>query len=198
MKVIEMIIDKPLLNGKLFIKSIDNWVVSWEINENYRHWCFQKYSGNDETALFILFNPGSLNNNPDKLSSDPTLRILREVCYKSGINPFVINLFDYCTPKYVELTKRWNERDYKYLVYEKLLSFNFISSIYAYGLVEEDDPNYSTIYSRIDLVKKFFNNIPTLDFDNGKTTHPLRWQLESKKESIHKFLIDLYKSKKIK
>lgn len=42
MKVIEMIIDKPLLNGKLFIKSIDNWSVSWETNENYRHLVFSK------------------------------------------------------------------------------------------------------------------------------------------------------------
>ena len=83
MKVIKMIMDKPLLNGRLHRSSIDNWDVFWETNENYRHWCFQKYSDNDESALFILFNPGTLNNNPDKLSSDPTLRILREVCYKA-------------------------------------------------------------------------------------------------------------------
>lgn len=189
MKVIEMVIDKPLLNGKLFIKSIDNWSVSWETNENYRHWCFQKYSGNDETALFILFNPGSLNNNPDKLSSDPTLRILREVCYESGINPFVINLFDYCTSDYNELTNHWKERDYKSLVYEKLLQYKFIFSLFAYGSIDNDDPKFEDIVSRIKFVESIFKEIPRLDFDDSYTTHPLRWQIDKKKIKIRNTLI---------
>jgi hypothetical protein len=189
--------DKPLLNGRLHRSSIDNWDVFWETNENYRHWCFQKYSDNDETALFILFNPGTLKNNPDKLSSDPTLRILREVCYKSGINPFVINLFDYCTPSYIELNQNWDKRDYKFLVFEKLLSLKFIFSIYAYGLIDLKDKNYYEIISRINLIKDTFKNIPQLDFDNSKTTHPRRWEIEKKKENIHNVLLAAYKDKKM-
>lgn len=191
-----MIIDKPLLNGKLLRKSIDNWDVYWETNENYRHWCLQKHPENNETALLILFNPGSLNNNPDNLNNDLTLRVLRKVFHRTGINTFIINLFDYCTPIYSELNKNWEKRDYKYLVYEKLLPFNFITSIYAYGLIEKDDSNYSTIVKRIEYIKKLFENIPMLNYDNKKTTHPYRWQIENKKENIRSLLIKLYKSKK--
>ena len=190
-----MIIDKPILDGKLNLKSIDNWEVYWEVNENYRHWCLQEHSENDQTALVVLFNPGKLNGNPNNLSGDKTLSVLREVFYKTGINPFIINLFDYCTPNYVELNKNWDERDYKFLVFEKLLSLKFNFSIYAYGLIDLKDKNYYEIISRINLIKDTFKDIPQLDFDNSKTTHPRRWQIE-KKRKIFIMFYSLHTKKK--
>ncbi len=109
MKVIEMIMDKPLLKGRLHKRSIDNWDVFWETNENYRHWCLQTNSKNDKTALVILLNPGKLNNDASNLSGDTTLRILREVFNNTGVNTFIINLFEYCTPDYSVLIKNRNK-----------------------------------------------------------------------------------------
>lgn len=192
MKVIEMIIDKPLLHGRLHSKSIDDWDVFWETNENYRHWCFQKHPDNDKTAILILFNPGSLNSNPASLNNDTTLRVLREVFYKTGINPFIINLFDYCTPDYIELKKNWEIRDYKYLVYERLISYDYIFSMYAYGSVSQYDTNYNDINSRINLVRDTFKHLPQLEYDGLKTSHPLSWQIEKKKNNIHQFLLKAY------
>ena len=195
MKIIEMIIDKPLLNGRLHRRSIKKWDVFWETNENYRHWCLQKNSRNDKTALVILLNPGKLNNDASNLSGDTTLRILREVFNNTGVNPFIINLFDYCTPDYSVLIKNWDKQDYKYLVYEKLLPYKFIFSLFAYGLIDRNDPKYVDIISRINLIEGIFKNIPKLDFDNSCTTHPIRWQIENKKWNIHNVLLAAYKDK---
>ena len=162
-----MIIGKPILEGKLHFKSIEAWYVAWETNKNYRHWCVQKHPENFKTALVVLFNPGSLNSNPNSLNSDSTLRVLRNVFHKTGVNPLVINLFDYYTPSYRKLNLHWEERDYKYLVYEKLLSIEFIFSIYAYGLMDKNDLNYYDIISRINFIKSIFKDIPVLNYDDG-------------------------------
>lgn len=192
MKVIEMNIDKPLLNGTLLKKSIDNWDIIWETNENYRHWCLQKHPENDKTALLILFNPGSLNSNPDSLNKDTTLRVLREVFHKTGFNTFVINLFDYCIPDYRELKKNWKRRDYKSLVYEKLITYDFIFSMYAYGSINKNDIVYNDLISRINLVKNTFKHLSQFKYDGLKTTHPLSWQLQKKKTNIHQVLLKAY------
>ncbi len=185
-----MIIDIPILNGKLLSKPIDNWIVTWEVNENYRHWCLQADIRNDCTALVILLNPGKLNGDANNLSGDTTLRILRKAFNNTGINPFIINLFDYCTPDYSVLIKNWPKRDYKYLVYEKLLPYKFIFSLYAYGSIDRNDPKYNDIVSRVNLIQSIFRHIPKLDFDNSFTTHPIRWQIENKIIKIHKTLLD--------
>lgn len=185
-----MSIDKPILNGKLISRSIANWIVSWEINDNYRHWCLQSDTRNDKTALIILLNPGKLNGNANNLSGDTTLRILREVFNNTGINPFIINLFDYCTPDYSVLIRNWDKRDYKYLVYEKLLPYKFLFSLFAYGSIDRNDPKYDDMVSRVNLIESIFKNIPKLDFDNSFTTHPIRWQIENKKVKIHNNILD--------
>jgi Protein of unknown function (DUF1643) len=187
-----MNIDKPLLDGKLHIKSIDNWDITWETNENYRHWCYQCHPNNDKSALLVLFNPGSLNSSGEKLNQDQTLRILREVFLSSGINPFIINLFDYADSQQNKLYKNWESRDYKLLIYEKLVTFDFISIIYAYGKIEYDDPHYADIISRINQIQKYFLHLNKLKIDD-KTAHPRRWHFEKSKKRIHNILLSLQK-----
>ncbi len=140
-----MDLTKPLLNGKLYTKSIEGWSVSWESNQNYRHWCYLNHPQNDKNVLLVLFNPGSLYASGEKLYQDQTLRILREVFLSSGINPFIINLFDFADSKGNELYQTWFLRDYKELIYDKIVSINFYRIIYAYGKIDESDPHYEDI-----------------------------------------------------
>lgn len=188
-----MNITKPLLEGNLYSKDIDGWCVSWESNLTYRHWCYQSHPNNDKSILLVLFNPGSLSTTGNKLSQDKTLRILRKVFLSTGISPFIINLFDYANTDENELYSHWGKRDYKYLIYERLMNYDFIRIVFAYGKIDSSDPHFSDLTSRINLIKDTFRHLKELKIDNC-TAHPRRWELERSKERIHNIFCELYKN----
>lgn len=192
-----MDLTKPLLNGKLYTKSIEGWSVSWESNKNYRHWCYLNHPQNDKNVLLVLFNPGSLYASGEKLYQDHTLRILREVFLSSGINPFIINLFDFAATLQNNLYSNWENRDYKFLIFEKLVSFEFIRIIYAYGKIEHTDLHYEDVISRINLIKNIFSHLTVLKINN-QTAHPRRWQFEKCKDKVHSIFCELYKNELLK
>ncbi|MCX7874897.1 MAG: DUF1643 domain-containing protein [Melioribacteraceae bacterium] len=165
----------------------------WESNDNYRHWCLQKHPQNKKLVLVVLFNPGSLSFDGANLSKDTTLRILRYAFINSGLNPLVINLFDYATPKRHLLFANWDLRDYKLLVYEKLLSFDIYGILYAFGNIDEDKKYMGLIESRIQKIKSIYSNVPEINL-SIKSKHPIRWQIEKKIKVINKELISFYKN----
>jgi len=100
-----------IIKGKVYSHELDGWLVSWESESEYRHWCHQTNENFVENLLVVMFNPGSLSGDGKNLRKDTTLRILREVCGPAGVNPFVVNLFDYASPSPDELFSNWEKRD---------------------------------------------------------------------------------------
>lgn len=183
----------PLLGGSVFSHIINGWKISWESNNNYRHWCYMQHQGNDKEILLVLFNPGSLANDGTKLYQDQTLRILRGIFKSTGFNPFIINLFDYSDTRQNKLYSNWESRDYKSLVFEKLVAYDFSWIVYAYGKIETTDIHYNDIISRINQVRKIFAIIPEFKIDN-LTAHPRRWYFTKSIDRIHNLFCNLYKT----
>lgn len=183
----------PLLGGQLFTKVMDDWVLKWESNQNFRHWCYLSYPTHTKNILLVLFNPGNLNREGKKLSSDITLRIIREVFSNSGINPFIINLFDHADVGGKKIYDVWNDRDSNSLIYNKLLKYNFSRIIFAYGKIDSRDIHYNEINNRINLIRKTFSHITEYILDE-EYKHPRRWELEKNKKEISVKLLHLYKN----
>ncbi len=138
---------ESLLGGKVFRHSINSWQVSWESQRRYRHWCIQEKLTHSDRMLVVMKNPGSLSGDGSNLRRDSTLRILRTVGEKVGLNQLVINLFDYATPNLAVLHKNWHKRDRSDLVYDHLDLMQCRFVLYAYG--DPDDDHLSDYRDRI-------------------------------------------------
>jgi hypothetical protein len=186
-----------LLNGEVYNHNLNNWKISWESFNNYRHWCLQSYPNNQYTILVVMFNPGSLSGNGENLSSDTTLRILRNTFDKTNANPLIINLFDFATPKPDVLFENWEERDRpdENFIYELLLNLDINGILYAYGDYENYNLQNQDIINRISMIKNIFSQIPnieTISNLSGTPKHPMVWQTQNLinkvKENIKKFI----------
>lgn len=183
----------PLLNGNVFSHELDGWLVSWESESYYRHWCYQTHDGLTENLLVVMFNPGSLSGDGKNLRKDTTLRILREVCKPAGFNPFVVNLFDYASPSSDELFLNWEQRDGRGLIYEKLGGVKFSAFIMAYGNYENRGERGNEIKERIALVRSFVSGIREITLPKnitGTPKHPMVWQRQKLKADISKLLAE--------
>ncbi|MCL6100242.1 MAG: DUF1643 domain-containing protein [Bacteroidetes bacterium] len=178
---------KQILNGKVYAHQVGKWIISWESDGNYRHWCYQKHPSNNKDVLVVMLNPGSLSGDGKNLTKDTTLRILREVFGDTGCNPFIVNLFDLATPSTAEFFKNWENRDSKLLVYSKLKEKNYCGIIYAYGDYEQVEDQGLDILKRIKLVRGILNYLPEINLpknNSGSPKHPILWQRQKIKAEI--------------
>jgi len=53
---------KPILDGALFSKTIEDWTVIWESCGAYRHWCEQRETQNSGSIIVVMQNPGMLSD----------------------------------------------------------------------------------------------------------------------------------------
>jgi hypothetical protein len=187
---------KNISIGKVYTHKLDEWEIFWESNEEYRHWCLQKHPQNSEYALVVMLNPGSLSSDGKNLRKDATLRILREVFQETGLNPFIINLFDYATPSPKNLFQNWHKKDAYLLVYGHLKYMNLKGVLYAYGDYEYRADYGNEIKQRISLVKNEFGSIPEIIIplnNTGTPKHPLVWQRQKLKIKIKQIIKDFNK-----
>ena len=183
----------PVLNGKVYSHELDGWLVSWESESEYRHWCHQTNDGSTENLLVVMFNPGSLSGDGKNLRKDTTLRILREVCRPAGFNPFIVNLFDYASPSPGELFSNWEKRDGGGLIYPSLGGVKFSAFIMAYGDYENRGERDNEIKERIALVKSIFSGVRETILpknSSGTPKHPMTWQRQKLKPTISKLLAE--------
>jgi len=186
-----------VLNGDIYCHQLNGWLVSWESDAEYRHWCYQSLPNQDHEILVVMINPGSLSGNGKNLSKDVTLRILREVFTETNANPFVVNLFDYATPSPNELFKNWELRDNHQLIFSKIKNRKFAGVLYAYGDYENRKDYGHEVKERISLVKNHFqelNEIILPKNNSGTPKHPLVWQRQMIKDEIHRNIVE-YMSK---
>jgi len=176
-----------ILNGTTYTYELNGWTISWESDGNYRHWCYQNHPQNNRDILIVMLNPGSLNETGANLTKDKTLEVLREVFLDTGFNPFIINLFDLATPDPCELFQKWNNRDNKLLIYDKLKEKDFSGIIFAYGSYQDHHERGHAILERIKLVRDTFNRVPEIALrknENGTPKHPKRWRIEKLTQEI--------------
>jgi len=193
--------DKLLLNGNFKSKEIDNWSVSWETYGNYRHWCRQYKTINlsDKDILIIMFNPGSLTGNGERLGSDTTLRILRTVFENLQYNCLVTNLFDYSTTKPADLiSEKWQEIDREGipLIYERLNYDKIVAYMFAYGNYETwEGVERNCITKRVKLIKNFLTGIPEIKYIENKDSltpkHPYTWQTEKLIPTVQNNILEI-------
>jgi hypothetical protein len=183
----------PILNGQVYSHVIDGWLVSWESESEYRHWCHQINPRFSKNLLVVMFNPGSLSGDGKNLRKDTTLRILHEVCEPAGINPFVVNLFDFASPSPDNLFSSWEKRDGDNLIYTKLDAIKFAALIMAYGDYENHGERNQEIKERIALVRSKFSGLKEILLPNNKSgtpKHPMTWQRQKLKPTISKLLTE--------
>jgi len=183
----------PLLEGKVYSHELDGWLVSWESESEYRHWCHQINERFTENLLVVMFNPGSLSGDGKNLSRDTTLRILREVCEPAGINPFVVNLFDYASPSPDELFSSWAKRDGGGLIFKRLGAIKFSAFILAYGDYENRGERDNEIKERIALFQSIFSGVREIILpknSSGTPKHPMAWQRQKLTPIISKLLAE--------
>jgi len=142
------------MKSNIYNKEIDDWNVSWESAEEYRLCCKQEHSSNDETALVVLFNPGSLSGSGDNLRKDTTLRILREIFVNTGYNPYIINLYTYATAKPWMLFDSWEKKDCPEYSFDELKPSDFSAVMYVYGAYELEKGYEQDIKDRINAIKE--------------------------------------------
>ncbi|MBN1888891.1 MAG: DUF1643 domain-containing protein [Thermoflexales bacterium] len=189
---------QPLLGGIVYTYQLDKWKISWESDEKYRHWCLQEHSSNTDIALVVMFNPGSLSGDGANLRTDTTLRILREVFCDTGLNPLVVNLFDFATPKINELYQHWSQRDKGKCVYSLLPYEKIRIVVYAYGDYENKDKHTSDVKERIRSVRSLLAEIPEIivaSNRSGTPKHPMNWQREGIKSNAQQLVRDFYRSR---
>lgn len=186
-----------ILDGKVYSYQLEEWCVAWESKGEYRHWCSQSHPRNDKVVIVVMLNPGSLSGDGRNLTKDTTLRILREVFYGSGFNPFVINLFDLATPSPDDLFDNWKKRDSNSLIYSAIRGKDFSGILYAYGDYEHSDEYGPEILTRIRLVRDNFSHLTEIVLpknQNGTPKHPIMWQRQKIKLQIESILKEFYKS----
>jgi hypothetical protein len=187
--------NKPILGGHVFSKNIDDWQVTWESNQGYRHWCFQQFDESWKKLLIVMLNPGSLDRAGSNLAKDTTLKVLRSVCIKVKVNPFIINLFDYADPKPENLYNNWKDRDSSTLVINNLNAKDFSGVVYAYGDFEAAKTCKPDIEDRIVVFKHLLSQIPTIPSPTNKSgnpRHPLNWQRFKQIEEMQLNLIKAF------
>lgn len=182
-----------ILRGEVYSHELDGWLVSWESENDYRHWCHQTDERFSKNILVVMFNPGSLSGAGKNLRKDTTLRILREVCEPAGVNPFVINLFDYASTSPDELFSSWEKRDGSGLIYTKLGKVEFTAFMMAYGDYENRGERDNEIKERIALVKSNLSGVKEIILprnSSGTPKHPIIWQRQKLKPIISKLLAE--------
>lgn len=183
-----------ILIGQKYQQMLDGWEISWGSSYSYRHWCTQCHSSNDNYALIVMLNPGSLSHSGENLSKDITLRILREVFQETGLNPFVVNLFDYSASTTEEFFSNWEKRDGEKLIYDSLSINDFKGVLYAYGDYENICEYQTTIKSRISFIKSRLSALPEIVLPknmNGTPKHPIIWQRQKIKTEV-KYIIKAF------
>ena len=173
---------KNIMRGTIYTYPLDDWEILWESEGEYRHWCLQRHPQNSSFALVVMLNPGSLSGSGTNLKKDTTLRILREVFTDTGLNPFIINLFDYATPSPKQLFKDWGKKDSKNLVYSSVKDMEFKGIVFAYGDYELINDYGHEIKQRINLIRTELKSIPKIEVPlnkNGSPMHPMSWQRQN-------------------
>jgi hypothetical protein len=189
---------KNILNGNIYIHQLDGWSISWESDGDYRHWCLQSQSDNENEILLVMINPGSLSGDGKNLRRDTTLRIIREAFSETGANPFIINLFDYATPSPNVLFENWSKKDNKNLVFTEVKKRKFSAIMYAYGDYENNIEFGSEVKNRISHVREEFKYLPEVVLpknNSGSPKHPMIWQTQGIKGEIHKHILSFFESK---
>ena len=183
------------MSNKVYTREIDDWTISWESAGDYRLWCKQEHESNKDTAVVLMFNPGSLSGSGENLGKDTTLRILREIFFDTGYNPFIINLFTLATAKPSMLFDNWEIRDYPNHSIDKLLSKDFSAVMYAYGAYELKKEYANDIVQRIKLFRDYFKALPEIELPKANTNtpkHPMRIQIERLKDEFKSKIIQHY------
>ncbi len=168
----------PLFDGEVFSKEIDGWTVTWESSGDYRHWCEQRQSPLTSPILLVLFNPGALNKNGERLHADLTLKNIRAAFDKTLYHPFIVNLFDRAAKNADELFKIWNQRDSKELIFPKLKDACFSGVGYCYGKKASHPVHGYDIRKKIKYIQNTLSNLKEMDFPKDKDgipLHPYRW-----------------------
>jgi hypothetical protein len=183
---------KSILIGTEYKRTLEDWEISWGSTNNlYRHWCKQVHGLNNGFILVVMFNPGSLKGQGIKLSRDTTLRILREVFQGTGLNPFIINLFDFSASTTDEFFNNWEKRDGEKLIFDDLALSDFKGVLYAYGDYENLRTYRSIIIDRIDFVRNKSSLLPEISLCkniSGTPRHPYSWQLKKLKNDIRNII----------
>jgi hypothetical protein len=184
-----------ILNGKIYKHALDDWTVFWESKGPYRHWCKQIHPKNRKLILVVMLNPGSLSHDGKELTKDITLRILREVFFTTGFNPFVINLFDYAATSPDELFENWDKRDGDELIYRKLHVSEFSGVLYAYGDYETHRQYGTQVLERIKMVRNIFSSLKEVLLPTNSSctpSHPIIWQLQKRKPRVQKIITHFF------
>ena len=178
---------------------LDGWHVSWEVQGGHRLWCKQEQPGVDLTMAVVMLNPGSLSGKGENLTSDLTLRILREIFLGTGFNPLVVNLFTFATTDPYELFANWGSRDaYGFELDPLLIQHAPAAVLYAYGAYEKDSKFGVEILARIREVRRAFAAVPEVSVPLSKQNtpkHPRRIQLEKLKPEYRELIRSMAKRK---
>jgi hypothetical protein len=170
------------VGGVSYSRILDGWTIRWISDGPYRHICLQQHPSASQEFLVILQNPGSLSGDGASLKTDLTLRILRKAFEGTGLNPVIVNLFDFATPKPSELLDQWELRDKANtpLVYELFQPGQFAGYTVAFGdYLSTLYARLSDVDARIEEITGLIQRYPKLaGFKNKNKTpmHPRLWQ----------------------
>ena len=183
-----LVATQPLFGGQVTEKEINGWTVSWEAVPGYRFWCYQKRELDAPAVAVVMLNPGSLSGSGENLNRDTTLRILREIFDGTGCNTYVVNLFNFATPKPSQLFSQWEKRDHHDFSYPSLPLSHVSAVLYAYGDYEFRKDYSGEIRSRICEVRDAFSGIPEITGvkrnKSGAPKHPLPIQRQKLKSEF--------------
>ena len=135
-----------------------------------------------------MLNPGSLSGAGEYITKDTTLRVLREVFFNTGFNPFIINLFNLATPNTDKLFEAWSSKDNDRFSYSALPIDTFKAVLFAYGDYEHDERHGNAVKARIALVKRHFSAVKEIVIPTNKSgtpKHPIVWQRQRLKKVVH-------------
>ncbi|NEQ68775.1 MAG: DUF1643 domain-containing protein [Symploca sp. SIO2D2] len=147
-------------------------------------WFYQSHPSNKKDAIVLMLNPGSLSGSGDKIKTDTTLRILREIFQNTGYNPYILNLFDLSTPKPKDLFSRWTDRDSSSDLFKYADLSRFSCVMYAYGNYERTSIHRDDIKQRILEWRQHLQSISTLNLKtnaSGTPMHPMSIQIRKLK-----------------
>jgi len=167
--------------GRLHEGAVDGWRVTWESRgrvHQHRLWCFQSIGVAQRVVCVVAFNPGSLRGAGDRLASDTTLRIIRNVMPRNTA-ALVLNLFSLATSEPSKLFDNWANRDCRGFDWCLCQALPIDAVAFAYGDYDQHEIYGEYVRRRADEIRELFacfTEVATPQNQSGNPAHPINWQ----------------------